>query len=241
MKAPGLNILGFDTSSKCLSVAVCDRRGLVAETAFFGLLRHSENLFHLIQSTLESVKIGLEDVDGYAIGRGPGSFTGLRIGFSVLKGFLAAHPKPVYGSSSLDLVARGIALGGGRLAVLVNARRERIYAAFYRFEKGQLRREEPEDRVLPLKALLGRLKGPVHCVGDALLEYGDAIRKKNPKAVFIGEEFWYPRAVHLVRAVACRYYPVEPLNPGQIGPQYLRLSEAEEKTHGPIHIPRVTA
>jgi tRNA threonylcarbamoyladenosine biosynthesis protein TsaB len=241
MKPPGQNILGFDTSSKCLSVAVSDRRGLVAETAFFGLLQHSENLFHLIQSTLESVKIGLDDVDGYAIGRGPGSFTGLRIGFSVLKGFLAACPKPVYGCSSLDLIARGISLANGRLAVLVNARRDRIYAAFYCFDKGVPAREEPEDRVLTVKALPGLLRGAVHCAGDALLEYGDAIRKKNPKAVFIGEEFWYPRAVHLVRASACRYYLMEPLKPGQIGPEYLRLSEPEEKIHGTIHIPRVTA
>lgn len=233
----GINILGLDTSSRMLTVACSDKAGLVAEANFQGVLQHSENFFRLMESVLESHKLPFNEMDAYAIGLGPGSFTGLRIGFSVLKGLLVAHRRPVYGISSLDLIADGIALDTGRLAVAVNARRERIYTAFYRFSDGRWQREAPGDEVLTPEELAGRLAGEVYIAGDALKDYGDFIRKKAPKAVFIQESFWYPRAGRLVNFVRSRYTQMKPLDAGDLQPRYLRLSEAEEQSRGNIYSP----
>ncbi len=230
-----LNILGFDTSSKALTVAGSNRQGLLAESNFFGLLQHSENLFPLIESILQSVKVRFEELDCFAMGLGPGSFTGLRIGFSVLKGFLIIQQKPVYGFSSLDLIAQGITLKEGRLAVIVNARRERIYTSFYNFRDGICEREKAEDEILSLGNLLKHSRGKIHFAGDALHEYGNPIRKNKPKAIFFGENFWYPRASHLISLVHSRYRTLKPLGLEALKPKYLRLSEAEEKTIGNLH------
>ncbi len=241
-KDAGINILGLDTSSRMLTVACSAAQGPVSEANFHGELQHSENFFRLMESVLASRhptnrQPALEQVDAYAIGMGPGSFTGLRIGFSVLKGLLAAHRRPVYGISSLDLIADGISLDSGRLAVAVNARRERIYAAFYRFFKGRWEREAPQDEVLSPEDLTARLGDEIYVAGDALREYGDLIQKKAPKAVFIQENFWYPRAGRLVNFVRSRYTQMKPLDAGALQPRYLRLSEAEEKKLGNLYSP----
>lgn len=242
-KNPSMNILGLDTSSRMLTVACSAAQGAVSEANFHGELQHSENFFHLMESVLASHCVvpkdqsALEQVDAYAIGMGPGSFTGLRIGFSVLKGLLAVHRRPVYGISSLDLIADGISLDSGRLVVAVNARRERIYAAFYRFFKGRWEREAPEDEVLSPEDLTVRLGDEICVAGDALREYGDLIQKKAPKAVFIQENFWYPRAGRLVNFVRSRYTQMKPLDAGALQPRYLRLSEAEEKKLGNLYSP----
>lgn len=232
-----MNILGLDTSSRMLTVACAEAKGLVTEANFHGELLHSENFFKLMDSVLESLNLRFEQMDAFAIGMGPGSFTGLRIGFSVLKGLLITHSRPVYGLSSLDLIADGISLDSGRLAVAVNARRDRIYTAFYRFLDGRWERETPEDEVLSAEDMAERISDGVFIAGDALREYGDLIRKKRPKAVFIQENFWYPRAGRLVNLVRGRYTHMKPLNAEALKPAYLRLSEAEEKKLGNIYAP----
>ena len=253
----GIHVLGLDTSSRMLTVACAQAGGLVSEANLYGQLgqaavgglggqalasgrgklQHSEKLFSLLEGVLSSLSLELKDIGAFAVGLGPGSFTGLRIGFSVLKGLLAAHPCPVYGISSLDLIADGVSLDSGRLAVLVNARRERIYAAFYRFSAGRWERETPEDEVLSLAEIISRSTDGIYLAGDALKEYGEWIRQKMPKAVFFQENFWYPHAGCLVNLVRSRYTQMKPLDRGSFKPAYLRLSEAEEKKLGNLYSP----
>lgn len=233
-----MNLLGFDTSSPALTVACLNRDGLLAEANFEGPLRHSENLFRLIQSALENVNLSIPEIEAYVIGMGPGSFTGLRIGFSVLKGFLTVNPKPVYGVSSLELTAWGVPIGSGRLAVAVNARRGRIYTVFYRIDKDRFERESEEDELLNPEMFLRRCEGHEVVVGDAIEEYGEKIRSAHPEILFMRKEFWYPRAGHLVRFAASRYKNMKPLDQGALKPRYLRLSEAEEKVLGDLHTRR---
>lgn len=233
----GIHVLGLDTSSRMLTVACAEAGGLMSEANFCGKLQHSEKFFSLLESVLSSLSLELKDIGAFAVGLGPGSFTGLRIGFSVLKGLLATHECPVYGISSLDLIADGISLDTGRLAVLVNARRERIYAAFYRFSGGRWERETPEDEVLSPEDLIKRAAEGIYFTGDALKEHGGWMREKMPKAVFFQENFWYPHAGSLVNLVRSRYTQMMPLDKGSFKPAYLRLSEAEEKKLGNLYSP----
>lgn len=234
MEPKDMKILAFDSSTCVLTVACSDGRGHVSESNFEGALAHSENLFPLIESALRSLKLKFQEIDLYAMGVGPGSFTGLRIGFAVLKGFLIFHSKPVYGCSSLDLIAQGAALDSGRVGVLVNARRQRIYSAFYRTVNGILEKETAEDDLLSPEELIRRLDGPLVVTGDAIQAYSADIQKRQSKAVLLGKKFWYPHASHLVRMVEDRSKNVQLLSRASMNPRYLRLSEAEEKRIGNV-------
>ena len=75
-------------------------------------MKHAENLLPVIDRLLKKEKLKIGNIDAFLISRGPGSFTGLRIGFATLKGFLATHPKPCYGAFSLDVIAAGIKVPG---------------------------------------------------------------------------------------------------------------------------------
>src|SRR3989338_2416253 len=133
------HILAIDTSSRLLSVAVRSQNGTVFEANLDGTPRHSEQLIDLIANALKTLHLKKEDIHTFLWGLGPGSFTGLRIGLSALKGFYLGFggKKRALGASSLDVIALGSGLPSGELLVCVDARRERIYTAIYRFQKGK--------------------------------------------------------------------------------------------------------
>ncbi|OGX05335.1 MAG: tRNA (adenosine(37)-N6)-threonylcarbamoyltransferase complex dimerization subunit type 1 TsaB [Omnitrophica bacterium RIFCSPLOWO2_12_FULL_50_11] len=227
------NILAIDTSSKVLSVAIRSGSKAVSERNLEGTPRHSEQLIDEIEHGLKVLKLKKEDLTHLIWGLGPGSFTGLRIGFSILKGLhLGLNRRMALGASSLDVIAFGCGLASGTLAVCVDARRERIYTSLYRFQHGAMMREAG-DALFSADELLDRVDGETVFVGDALLAYGDVIRKKvGMQAVFLNPIFWYPRAVSLIRLWEEKEEWLEPLSLRTMIPRYLRRSEAEEKISG---------
>ena len=100
-----MRILAVDTATRSCSVAVVDDRTVLAETTVMTDETHSKHLMCLIHQVIQISKIALEDLDGFAVTRGPGSFTGLRIGISTVKGLAASSGKPMVGISSLDTLA----------------------------------------------------------------------------------------------------------------------------------------
>ena len=103
-----MNLLAIETSSPALSVAIKRSGTKLRHATVQGYMKHAENLLPVIDRLLKKEKLKIGDMDAFLISRGPGSFTGLRIGFATLKGFLATCPKPCYGASSLDVIASGI-------------------------------------------------------------------------------------------------------------------------------------
>src|ERR1041385_2607672 len=128
-----MNILALDTSSPVLSVALKTGPREISETQLTGFLQHAENLLPLIDRLLKKQKTSLAKIDLFLIGRGPGSFTGLRVGFATLKGFMAVQSKPCYGATSLDMIAENADLPEkSELAVCLDAGRERFFVRIYR-------------------------------------------------------------------------------------------------------------
>ncbi len=230
------NILAVDTSSRVLSIAISAtlRGGQAGNRALFeanleGTPRHSEQLIGLVQEGLNRLGLKKNELDEFIWGLGPGSFTGLRIGLSVLKGFHLGFGKKAFGASSLDLIALGSGMASGGLIVCVDARRERIYTAIYRFQNGEAKKVL-EDCALSLEQLLRKIKAGTVLTGDALVPYGDLIRKKlGEKALFLKPSFWYPRALFLTHLYEGKRQWLKPLSLRTMVPQYLRISEAEEK------------
>jgi len=229
---PNLNdrkILAVDTSSNVLSVALCSGTDAIFEVNLDGEPRHSEFLIDLIQEGLKRLKIKKQDLDCLIWGLGPGSFTGLRIGLSALKGFHLGLKKKSFGGSSLDLIALGAGMMDGELAVCVNARRERIYTAVYQFKHGVVKKVL-RDSLLSFDELIGKLSPETVITGDALNAYGQALKTKMGKEMlFLKPIFWYPRALFLLHLYESKRDWLKPLTLKSMAPQYLRRSEAEEK------------
>lgn len=224
-------ILALETSSAGLGVALGTAAGKIREIRSGVRFRHSENLIALVERLLKKEKLSLEDIDCFAIDRGPGSFTGLRIGFSFLKGFLAVRKRPCYGALSLDMIAAGIDLPeGSRLGVLVDARRERIYSRFYHRRKGEWVAERRLE-LLALSGLVDRITAKTALVGDALLRYQKPLENKLGKQIhLLRENLSHPSAATLVRWFQERNQFLVPLRlPKDFLPLYFRRSEAEEK------------
>jgi len=136
-----MNILVFDTSSDLLAVGARKSGGSLysqAETGF----RHSETLLPTIERCLSASSLTLRDIGLIACSRGPGSFTGLRIGMSTAKGLSLALGIPWVGVPALDCIALGLGMPERTVVPVLDARKNRLYAAIYR---GGLRTSEYLD------------------------------------------------------------------------------------------------
>ncbi len=222
------NILAIDTSSKVLTVAISSGES-VFSVRLEGSPRHSEHLIELVRHGLNNLGIDKKDLSHFLWGLGPGSFTGLRIGLSVAKGFAIGFGRPSYGISSLDVVAAGTGLVSGDLMVCIDARRERIYTSSYRFESG-MPEKKMSEAVLTIDQVLEKLSPGCHVTGDAILAYGDKIRGRFGRKVFMMDsKFWSPDALTMIRLFEANPGWFRKIPVRQMTPKYLRRSEAEEK------------
>ena len=101
-----LKLLAVDTSAKSASVAVTDGEKLLSECYVNAGLTHSKTLMPMIDNALSQAGLTLEDIDALCVNAGPGSFTGVRIGVSAVKGIAFTHSKPCAQVSTLESMAR---------------------------------------------------------------------------------------------------------------------------------------
>ena len=136
-----MNLLAIDTSTKNLSLAVT-KKGKVVKFRNVKLTRPlSSSIMPSIKKILNSAGITLSKLDGFAVGLGPGSFTGLRVGLSTIKGLAFATKKPVVGISSLDVLAMNIKEDCAQICTLCDAKRNLVYACLYEKKGATLKRK----------------------------------------------------------------------------------------------------
>lgn len=127
-----MKLLGIDTSTQTASVAVFEDGAILGEMLLNTPLTHSQKLMPMVESLLGQLSLKIKDFDGYYVTTGPGSFTGVRIGLSTVKGFAQVHPKPIVARSSLELLALGNLQHDGIIVSLLDAKRETAYYGIYR-------------------------------------------------------------------------------------------------------------
>lgn len=227
-----MKILAFDTSSTSGSIALVSDGSLVAEWTVGDVGVHARWLLGSVAALLESVGTEIADIDRFALTTGPGSFTGLRIGMSTVKGLAWSLGRPVTGVSTLAALAMNLEYSSLAVCPILDARKKEVYSAVYRFAPGGGGPEALlEDTVCPPAELFGRIAGldpgPVVFLGHGLRVYGEAVRDNLPSALFAPEPLWHARAVNIARlASAPDAGATDSLN---ISPIYLRKSEAEIK------------
>ena len=163
-----MKILAIETSAKSVSAAVVEN-GVPLASAYQNMgLTHSRTLMPLVDGMLSAAGLRVQDMDLLAAANGPGSFTGLRIGVSALKGLAWALEKPCCGVSTLAAMARNLAHMEGLIICAMDARRSQVYNALFLAHDGVLTRQCP-DRAIGLAELAEEIKNrpePKFVVGD---------------------------------------------------------------------------
>lgn len=228
-----MNLLAIETSSPTLSVAIKRSGAKLRHATVRGYMKHAENLLPVIDRLLKKEKLKIGNIDAFLISRGPGSFTGLRIGFATLKGFLATHPKPCYGAFSLDVIAAGIkvpgtVLGKGclaplNLAICLDARRGKLYIRSYA-SRGKKWRPCGPSRVVPIKDMAEMIPVGSWIAGDGVAKFDTQGFEIAPAKDGI------PRASTLIELFETKDPLLKKLkHPKEFLPAYLRFSEPEER------------
>jgi len=142
-----MRLFSLSTAETGASMALFQGHDLVCESYLTGPESHSKRVMLMVeQMIVHQAGLKVSDIDGFIAARGPGSFTGLRIGIGVVKGLATAVSRPCAGISSLDGIAYRFADACLPVCVMMDAKRNEVYSAVYRFECGQLL-EKSEERV----------------------------------------------------------------------------------------------
>jgi tRNA threonylcarbamoyladenosine biosynthesis protein TsaB len=228
-----MKILAIDTATQHCSVAVCLDLSLLAETTLLRHQTHSKHLLKMIRQTISMAGIKLNEIDAFAVTRGPGSFTGLRIGLSCIKGLAYALDKPVVSVSSLEVLATQAMVTSNNnpllICPLLDARKKEVYFSGFRYINNKLIQQNPEMVLSPEKLSL-QIDGPSVFIGDGAIMYKDILTNtfKNA-AYFPPPQQNYIRA-HTVAILAFeRFQKGDTDSLSSLIPQYIRQSDAERK------------
>src|SRR5919109_3236596 len=160
-----MRVLAVETSSRAGGVALLDGERLVAEYLLDVSATHSERLMAAVDRVLADARWTAGDLAGLAVAVGPGSFTGLRIAVSTVKGLALALGVPIAAVPTLDAMAAALPWAALPVCPVLDARKGEVYAALYRWD-GQGMRREWDYLALAPAALAARLREPVLVVGD---------------------------------------------------------------------------
>jgi tRNA threonylcarbamoyladenosine biosynthesis protein TsaB len=222
-----MRILAVDTAAKSCSVAIMTAGSLSAELITLKDETHSKHLMELIHKVLGMAGFRVGELDGLAVTIGPGSFTGLRIGVSTVKGLAHALNKPVVGVSSLDALAWQCADRSHLICALLDARKGEVYSATYRFENDTLTQKSLENATAPEAAVEG-LKEPCVFIGS-----GAQLYRRNITNVLGNLANFAPEDQNIIRASSVGFLSMEKFKTHDTSeaaglvPHYIRKSDAE--------------
>jgi len=222
-----MKILAADTASGSCSVAVTSDNIIMAEITICCSRNHSRHLMDMINSALNLSGITIKEVDGFAVTQGPGSFTGLRIGISTVKGLALASGKPFAGVSNLKVLASRFLYSPYLICAMTDARKSEVYCAKYRFEKGSLIEKADEQVLCPEKAV-SDIDEQCIFAGNGAEVYKDLISDiLGQKAFFAPAHTNIVRASDIAMTALPRFKNGDYDNVAAFVPSYVRKSDAD--------------
>lgn len=215
-------VLSVDSSSKCATVALVNEDMILAEYTLNNKREHSVLLMGMIDKILKDSNITINDVDGFVVSKGPGSFTGLRIGMATIKGLSFGSDKPYVSVSTLEGLASSLKYFDGIVCPIMDAVRENVFTAIYKCKNGEL---EPiidcTSMDLPdLKEKLNELNEKIIFTGDGALKHKDYLINNVNNASFA------PIHINTVRASQI----------GEIGLNLLKKGIYDDENSSPLYL-----
>jgi tRNA threonylcarbamoyladenosine biosynthesis protein TsaB len=222
-----MRILGIDSSTPGCSVALLNNDTIVAEQIADPRPTYSKYLLQIVDQVLKKGKSRLGDVDGFAVTLGPGSFTGLRIGVSLLKGFVLATEKPFVGVNSLEALASTLGSPEHPICTALDARKSEVYAAVFESQKDGLRSLIKESALSP-ETLCEKIEVPTLFVGSGVERYREIFKES------LGDRFVEPEtppkfstAAGAAMLASRQFDHQKHFDLNQLQINYIRKSEAE--------------
>jgi universal bacterial protein YeaZ len=220
---PPMKLLAFETSTEACSVALY-LDGEVRERFEIAPRRHAELALPWADALLAEAGLARTQLDGIAVGRGPGAFTGVRLAIALAQGVALALERPVVALSTLQVLAAGAPMDGPEhILAAIDARMGEVYAAAFRREGAALHALDAE-RVLPPDAvgLPAGLAGPWQGVGTGFAAAGGVLAQRLGEAVSPIDAASLPHAADLARLAVAAFERGEAVAPERIEPAYLR-------------------
>ena len=220
-------ILAFESSARAASVALVEDGRLISQYSQCSGLTHSRTLLPMAEDMLKNAELSLDKVDLFAVAHGPGSFTGIRIGVSTVKGLAWAADTPCVGVSTLEAMAWHGLAAGGLVCPVMDARRSQVYNALFQVENGRPVRL-CEDRPIALSQLaeeLRTLNAPAFLIGDGAELAEKYLREQAIPCTVAPENLRWQSAWGVAMAAMDK----TPGNADALLPVYLRLSQAERE------------
>ena len=221
-------ILGIETATQQVSVAIGGHEGVLAMFEVSRGRRHAETLVPAIEFVCRQADVQIAEFGAIAVDIGPGLFTGMRVGLAAGKAMAQALRVPMIGISSLDLLSFPLRHADRTIAAVIDARKGEVFYAFYRPVPGGVQRvtEPCVGSVDDLVADLIARGQNVVCVGDGALRYRGEI-SSGVNCDFAEQFVSYPSAAPLVQLAHARALREDWVNPWEIQPMYLRAPDAQ--------------
>lgn len=224
-----MRILAIDTSTIVATAAVLEDEKLICEFTQNNKWTHSQKLLALIDKMLISCDLSPKDMDAFACSKGPGSFTGLRIGAATIKGMGQALGKPVIGIPTLDALAYNIYNSKGIICPILDAQQNTVYASIYSWKDKALIKLE-DYRAIALEkliALLNEKREHISFLGDGAVLHRERLIREVKDCDIVPHAFLLPRASsvaslameYMRQGASDTYHSLKPI--------YIRKSQAE--------------
>ena len=221
-----MNLLTIDTSTNACSVAVTTDDHLMAEYMLNVSGRQSTRIMEAVDTVLRHAGMTVEQIDGFGVALGPGSFTGLRVGLATVKGLAMATGKPVAGFSSLAMLAMNVPCTSLPVCPLFDARKKEVYTGLYRWQDGPV--SVITDCVVPPASFLERIDEPVIFVGEGAVAYRRLITEHlGDRACFAPFICNQPSAAKGALLAGRAFARGDTIPLHSLAPVYIRPSEAE--------------
>ena len=224
-----MKILALDSSASVCAAALCENEKLLCEITVNTGNTHSETLLPVVEQLLTLTDTRIDDIDMFACSTGPGSFTGVRIGVSTVKGIAFGKNKPCVGISTLDALAQNLSCYDGIICPVMDARREHVYNALFECKDKKITRLCP-DRLISIAELdeeLSNIEKKVYLSGD-----GYSLCKRlfaKTQVEYIPERLRLESGYSTALCALKKYENGEALTDFEIAPVYLRPSQAERE------------
>ncbi|HSA78886.1 MAG TPA: tRNA (adenosine(37)-N6)-threonylcarbamoyltransferase complex dimerization subunit type 1 TsaB [Nitrospirota bacterium] len=222
-----MNILGIETSTKTGSVAIVSEDGVVAQYSLNIEVTHSERLMSTVDRVLKDTGLVIHDLDGFSVAIGPGSFTGLRIGLSTVKGLALATGKPIAAVPTLQALAWNLPYSVYPVCPLLDARKNEVYAALYRFAGTALVQVLPETAISIFR-LAEQISEKVVFTGEGSRIFRNGIQEVfGERAVFAPHSAVLPSGAKVAEIGLDMIKSGRQVEPDRLTPLYIRRPEAE--------------
>jgi tRNA threonylcarbamoyladenosine biosynthesis protein TsaB len=218
--------LAFDTSSRTAAVAVLRDDTILYESIVNTGLNHSEVLMPEIDYACMRVGIKISDINLFACTLGPGSFTGLRIGVSTLKGLMLATGTPAAGVSSLAAVVLNVGTTSKLICSMIDAGRGQVYVAYFRYNDKNILQQISEEKAVNPQEIINNTDKNTLFVGDGAIKYADIIKNIKSEVSIASDLQHYIRASAVGILGRKKLAENDLLNASTLVPVYLRSADA---------------